>query len=120
MLSRIEMAQRNVKFDYRRQYASGSAYVFFRHVFTKLTEAGCLSALETSGKTIIDQLTPTFQRPIVREVVDDGMKYWKAAENDYFNQYQEYSISQVIESARWTKKMTSDTNGNPVDHEGHK
>jgi hypothetical protein len=119
MPSRLEEALRNVKFDYNRHDARGSAYEFFRHVYTKLTEAGCLSALETSGKAIIEQLTPKIQPPIVREIVEDRMKYWNAGEREDFPKFQKYTISQVIESACWTRKRTSDADGNPVDEEGH-
>jgi hypothetical protein len=48
------------------------------------------------------------------------MKYWKAAEIDDFQKFQKYTISQVMESARWTKKRTSDADGNRVLQEGHK
>jgi hypothetical protein len=48
------------------------------------------------------------------------MKYWNAGEREDFKKFQKHTISQVIESARWTRKMTSDADGNPVDQEGHK
>jgi hypothetical protein len=48
------------------------------------------------------------------------MKYWNAAAREDFQKFQKYTISQVIESARWTRKRTSDADGNPVDQEGHK
>jgi hypothetical protein len=75
MSSRLEEALRNIKFDYDRHEARDSAYEFFGHVFTKLTEAGSLRAFDTS-KAVIEQLTPKLQPRIVSEIVKD-CKYRK-------------------------------------------
>jgi hypothetical protein len=57
------------------------------HIFTKLTEAGCLCTLEMSRKANIKQLTPKLQAPIVREIVADRMMCWQDDDKDDFKTF---------------------------------
>jgi hypothetical protein len=64
--SRVEEALSTICFEYNRMDARGSTLSFFTEIYTKLSEAGCTSAIESSGKELAKQIIPTLEPSNVR------------------------------------------------------
>jgi hypothetical protein len=121
ILSRVEEALSTICFEYNRMDPRGSTLSFFTEIYTKLAEAGCTSAIESSGKELAKQIIPKLEPSNVRQVITKEWRYWSTDDQNDFKKFREYVLeSAVLASKRSDKKRTIDTAGKMNDQESSK
>jgi hypothetical protein len=119
--SRVEEALSTICFEYNRMDARGSTLSFFTEIYTKLAEAGCTSAIESSGKWLATKIIPKLEPSNVRQVITKAWRYWSTVDQNDFKTFRKYVLESAVLASKWSdKKRIIDVAGIMNDQESSK